>query len=168
MENKSQNLTIKQTAEELEKALKGKAAFYDKIGATEENVALIISALTAERYLLDNEEWDDKELAEDSEIENVHPTKTGDHKTYEEAMRLVGARRSKHGLCELVNWLLVRILTERVKALEEANELLGDALACLNGETPEDMSKAAARRLVMERIEMFLRYGALAQKEPNR
>lgn len=54
-------------------------------------------------------DWDDKPLPEDERIKAAHPTRTGRHDLYAEAMRLVGARHSKGGLVELVNWLLARI-----------------------------------------------------------
>ncbi len=48
----------------------------------------------------------DTPLPEDAAIAAAHPTRTGRHDLYAEAMRLVGARRSKGGLVALVNWLL--------------------------------------------------------------
>lgn len=48
----------------------------------------------------------DRPLPEDAEIKAAHPLRTGRHDLYQEAMRLVGARHSKHGLVELVTWLL--------------------------------------------------------------
>lgn len=50
----------------------------------------------------------DTPLPEDAAIKAAHPTRTGRHDLYAEAMRLVGARRSKGGLVELVCWLLGR------------------------------------------------------------
>lgn len=41
-------------------------------------------------------------------IKAAHPTRNGSHETYATAMRMVGARRSKGALVELVNWLLQR------------------------------------------------------------
>jgi len=37
--------------------------------------------------------------------------------------------------------------------------LLSDAMDCLNGETPEDISKAEAKRRTVSRIQLWLRYG---------
>lgn len=51
----------------------------------------------------------DTPLPEDDDIKAAHPLRSGRHDLYAEAMRLVGARHSKAGLVELVNWLLVRI-----------------------------------------------------------
>lgn len=48
----------------------------------------------------------DAPLPEDAAIQAAHPLRTGRHDLYAEAMRLVGARHSKAGLVELVNWLL--------------------------------------------------------------
>lgn len=49
---------------------------------------------------------DKQPLPEDAAIEAAHPLRTGDHATYAEAMRLVGARSAKGDLVDLVNWLL--------------------------------------------------------------
>lgn len=54
-------------------------------------------------------EWSDKPLPEDEAISAAHPIETDRHDLYAEAMRLVGARHSKHKLVGLVNWLLYRI-----------------------------------------------------------
>lgn len=52
--------------------------------------------------------WEDQPLPGDDEaIKAAHPTRSGKHALYQEARRLVGARRSKGGLVDLVNWLLV-------------------------------------------------------------
>lgn len=59
---------------------------------------------------------DDKPLPEDDEIESVHPMSDladeGKFKRYENALRLVGARHSKYGLVNLVNWLLYKVETK--------------------------------------------------------
>lgn len=52
---------------------------------------------------------EDQPLPEDEAIRVAFPTRSGRHEEYAEAMRLVGARRSKRGLVALVHWLLVRI-----------------------------------------------------------
>ena len=54
------------------------------------------------------EDWGDKSLPEDSAIQAAHPLNGGDPDRMAEAMRLVGAKRSKAALVELVNWLLAR------------------------------------------------------------
>lgn len=46
--------------------------------------------------------------AEQQEIDQAHPLRTGRHDLYAEAMRLVGARHAKGDLVELVNMLLHR------------------------------------------------------------
>lgn len=51
----------------------------------------------------------DRPLPEDDEIAAAHPLVSGRHEEYAEAMRLVGAKKSKGALVELVTWLLVRI-----------------------------------------------------------
>lgn len=50
----------------------------------------------------------DHPLPEDKQIEAAHPMESGNHAAFQEAMRLVGARHSKSGPVNLVNWLLVR------------------------------------------------------------
>ena len=52
---------------------------------------------------------DDRPLPEDEAIAAAFPTRSGKHATYAQAMRLVGAKRSKGALVALVNWLLIRI-----------------------------------------------------------
>ena len=39
--------------------------------------------------------------------------------------------------------------------------LLSDAMDCLRGETPEDMSAADAKEMVINRIQKWLRYGEI-------
>jgi hypothetical protein len=58
---------------------------------------------------------DDKPIPEDEEIQKAHPLRTGKHKLYEEAMRLVGAKHSKYALVDLVNWLLYRLEEQKEK-----------------------------------------------------
>jgi hypothetical protein len=53
-------------------------------------------------------DWADQPLPEDEAIRAAHPIYTGRHDRYLEAMRLVGAKRSKGALVCLVNWLLQR------------------------------------------------------------
>ena len=53
------------------------------------------------------ENEDDQPIPEDAEIDAAHPLKSRRHDLYQEAMRLVGAKRSKYGLVSLVNWLLL-------------------------------------------------------------
>ncbi len=62
------------------------------------------------RSLAEATAWtdDDKPLPEDEQIEAAFPTRTGRHDLYAEAMRMVGAKRSKGALVALVNWLLVQ------------------------------------------------------------
>ncbi len=56
-----------------------------------------------------SDEWDDdRELPEDEAIAAAHPTRSGRHVEYQTAMRMVGAKRSKGALVELVSWLLIR------------------------------------------------------------
>lgn len=55
------------------------------------------------------DESSDKPIPEDAEIQVNHPHLSGSHETYAEAMRMVGAKRSKGALVDLVNWLLMRL-----------------------------------------------------------
>lgn len=67
-------------------------------------------------------EWDvDRPIPEDAAIKAAHPTRSGRHDEYQEAMRMVGAKRSKGALVELVSWLLIRVkdADKYVKHLEE-------------------------------------------------
>lgn len=48
----------------------------------------------------------DNPIPEDEAIRRAHPVRSGDHRTYNEALRMVGAKRSKGALVELVNWAL--------------------------------------------------------------
>ena len=52
---------------------------------------------------------EDRPIPEDELIAAAHPTETKDHESYEEALRMVGAKRSKYALVDLVNWLLHRL-----------------------------------------------------------
>jgi hypothetical protein len=56
-----------------------------------------------------DEAWGDKPLPEDDAIKAAFPTRSGRHDLYAEAVRLVGAKRSKYALVSLVTWLLLRI-----------------------------------------------------------
>jgi len=60
--------------------------------------------------LLRRAAWTDEDqpLPEDAAIEAAHPLRSGNHDSYHEAMRLVGAKRSKGALVALVSWLLQR------------------------------------------------------------
>lgn len=50
----------------------------------------------------------DMPLPEDDAIAEAYPTRSGRHDLYAEAMRMVGAKRSKGQLVMLVNWLLLQ------------------------------------------------------------
>jgi hypothetical protein len=74
----------------------------DQLEALPELVGRYIGTLTA---------WteEDKDLPEDRDIIAAHPTETGKHDLYLQALRLVEAKRSKYALVDLVNWLLSRV-----------------------------------------------------------
>lgn len=75
---------------------------------------MVMEVINEERAWTD----EDKTLPEDAAIKVAHPTRSGRHDTYREACRLVGAKRSKYALVDLVNWLLV----EREKAEARGRE----------------------------------------------
>lgn len=50
---------------------------------------------------------DDQPIPEDDAIKAAHPTRSGRHGLYAQAMRLVGAKKSKQALVDLVTWLLL-------------------------------------------------------------
>jgi len=77
-----------------------------------------IKRLVEEKVVVANDEnsWTstrDEPLPEDAEIDAAHPMRSGRHDLWAEAMRLVGAKRSKGSLVALVNWLLIRVAARR-------------------------------------------------------
>jgi hypothetical protein len=84
--------------------------------------------------------WDDdKPIPEDEAIKAVHPCRSGRHDLFQEAQRMVGAKRSKYALVELVTWLLFRIdeLTKQVAELQKGNAWVwndGDRVNVVNWE----------------------------------
>ena len=52
--------------------------------------------------------WEDQDDEWTDRIKAAHPSRSGSHEDYATAMRMVGARRSKGALVELVNYLLQR------------------------------------------------------------
>lgn len=82
----------------------------------------------------------DETLPEDKQIASIHPTKSGDHDGYMEAMRLVGAKRSKGALVDLVHWLLT------FKARAEKMEAAGlEAVICAEANCLTKDAPATAR-----------------------
>lgn len=82
--------------------------------------------------------WSDKPTADDAAINAAHPANSGNHKRYQIAMDMVGARHSKGALVEMTNWLLSEIerLVAENKALKADRRLEGNvtesALARMN------------------------------------
>ena len=70
----------------------------------------VVATLTAERDEARAKltPWEDGPQPEDEAIHAAHPTRSGNHEAYAEAMRLVGSRHSKGSLIALVTWLLLR------------------------------------------------------------
>ena len=59
-----------------------------------------------------NAPWEDKDDEWTSAIHDAFPTRSGSHKEYAIARRMVGNRHGKGALIDLVNWLLVRAKDE--------------------------------------------------------
>lgn len=108
------------------------------------------------------EESKDVDLSARAEISAAHPLKTDRHDLYREAMRLVGPRKSRMDLTELVNWLLVRATAhgagshpfgtdsdahyfDRKHLRELVDALLGDGTFDSPGGWEHDRAVAAAR-----------------------
>lgn len=68
--------------------------------------------------------WEDAPTPEDFVISEAFPTRSGDHASYAEAMRLVGARRSKGTLVALVNWLLHRVKVAESRAMWSVSDVV--------------------------------------------
>ena len=86
-----------------------------------------------------SEEWEDDATlpVEDLKSYAAFPTRSGRHDLYAEAMRLVGAKRTKAGLVRLVNWLLHEIqltnkAVEGALALHSAPPALDDRVRTYN------------------------------------
>lgn len=84
--------------------------------------------------LADTTKWDDKPTKWDAEIDKSFPTRTGRHDVYATALEMVGAKRSKGELVDLVNWLLA--------GKEDAEYLHADATA----ELMEERAALSAER----------------------
>lgn len=80
---------------------------WEELNAREQSLLAIMCERATARAL----EWSDSDqpLPEDDAIAAAHPLKSGRHDLYQEAMRMVGAKRSKGALVDLVTWLLVRV-----------------------------------------------------------
>lgn len=84
-----------------------------------------------------NDTWDDdKPIPEDADILAAHPINTGRHDLYAEAMRMVGAKRSKGALVDLVNWLLATVQELQRQVQEYRSALEAIAAAALKEKTP--------------------------------
>lgn len=100
----SQDLEISQI---LGKALGyPKSKDQDGVDVGQHTVATLAAEI-AQRYI--EATWNsstDTTLPEDAAIAAAHPTSTGRHDRYVEAMRIVESRRGKHSLVQIVNWLM--------------------------------------------------------------
>lgn len=90
--------------------------------------ALLAKVQELERDLEAARQWteEDQPLPEDEAIEAARPMRTQRHDLYHEAMRMVGAKRSKYALVDLVNWLLA----EREAARRERDDLRRLVMHC--------------------------------------
>lgn len=118
-----------------------------------EHDALItrIVKLEAEIDRTSKDEWDDRELRpeEEAAIHAAFPTRSERHDLYAEAMRLVGAKRSKNELVKLVNWLLHR--AELPAPENEIAEARGFLWRVLGYEPPTNHVGELARMLKRSR-----------------
>ena len=97
---------------------------------------------------------DDKPIPEDEAIWKAHPLMDGANKTYLEALRMIGAKRSKYALVDLVNWLLLEIEKhkDRVDNLENLiREATCLASRCDGSEARDIVFKLA---VIMERAKV--------------
>lgn len=91
--------TSYEVCSEIEKALK-------RVEEDKDDIPLDVLALR--RIVEEMREWseDDDSVPEDEQIRRAHPLETKDFDTYNEALRMVGAKKSKYALVDLVNWLI--------------------------------------------------------------
>ena len=110
-----------------------------------------IVKLEAEIDRTSKDEWDDRELRpeEEAAIHAAFPTRSERHDLYAEAMRLVGAKRSKNELVKLVNWLLHR--AEPPAPENEIAEARGFLWRVLGYEPPTNHVGELARMLKRSR-----------------
>lgn len=64
---------------------------------------------------------DDAAIDEEEFIKASHPLRSGNFRLFADAMRMVGAKRSKYALIELVNWLLHEIHGLKVRREHKNN-----------------------------------------------
>jgi hypothetical protein len=84
----------------------------------------------AERLMMllasgDDGKWEDANDEWSERIQAAHPSRSGSHEQYADAMRMVGNRHSKHGLIALVNWLLLGQSDQHAKLVDVADRLRG-------------------------------------------
>jgi hypothetical protein len=116
-------------------------------------------------------EWtseDDEPLPEDAEIMGCHPVNLPEserHDLYVEAMRLVGARRSKYGLINLLHWQLRKSadLTARIAQLESC-EYGATCNYCMSG-APHPTGQELHDEIANQGKEIHAQRGRIAQLE---
>jgi hypothetical protein len=92
----------------------------------------------------------DRPLPEDDEIDRAFPTRSGDHDTYAEAARMVGASYTKGALIGLVNMLLHR--AKHYKELTEIARLSKRLTLLLADETVQENSIKEELRELLEKV----------------
>jgi hypothetical protein len=110
------DLTKEQAALAAARAIIAELTAQNAESLDEKCVRLIIECNKAQAERAEAMRWDD--IAEDEwspAINAAFPTRSGSHAEYATALRMVGHRRSKGSLVELVNWLLFRVAEEERK-----------------------------------------------------
>jgi hypothetical protein len=106
--------------------------------------------------------WDeDQPLPEDKDIKAAHPVRSGRHEEYQEAMRMVGAKRSKGALVELVSWLLIRVKDVSVDLARHVNRDRNATSAC--SAEPSCWCDTCELRRVRERLQWMVDRAAAGQ-----
>lgn len=82
---------------------------------------------------------EDSPIPEDEQIRAAHPMQTKQHKLYEEAMRLVGAKKSKFALVSLVNWLLAELA--EAKADIKSDELAEKTILMIDDQKQQQIER---------------------------
>lgn len=113
------------------------------------------------------EDAEDKNTPEDAEISAAFPTRSNDHETYGEAMRLVGARYSKGALVALVNWLLRRVKVADTAATEAVVRASESNRAAMRAELERSRVDDGPITHVEEALDIALRRLAAAEKRAS-
>lgn len=139
-------------------------AFSDAHAATLKQIGVAMTGV-AKLIAEQAEPWADKPDQWQDAIAAAHPTKTGKHKSYAMAVEMVGNRRSKGALVELVNWLLAyrRIaeqddplaLLDKPEVIKDVAAAIAERMPLLDEWTHRELAKAAItaiKQIVKEEI----------------